>query len=121
MSTHTFGASFELESGPIPGKKMQGKLKCKMLHECSYTIVLELHLRPKYGHILLRCIIVIPICYLSGIMLHLGVIICAKLKVKVSVYFVTNIFCFNLNIVSTKPKHKNENWRLILMHFTFRK
>ena len=42
-------------------------------------------------------------------MLHLGVIICAKLKVKVSVYFVTSMFSFILRIVSTKPKHENEN------------
>ena len=28
---------------------------------------------------------------------------------KVSVYFVTNIFSVILNIVSTKPKHKNED------------
>ena len=40
------------------------------------------------------------------------VIICAKLKVKVSVYFVTRMFSFILNIVSTKPKHKNENRKI---------
>ena len=45
-------------------------------------------------------------------MLHLGVIICAKMKVKVSVYFVINIFSFILNIVSTKAKHKNENRKI---------
>ena len=42
-------------------------------------------------------------------MLYLGVIICAKLKVKIFVYFVTSMFSFILNIVSIKLKHKNEN------------
>ena len=45
-------------------------------------------------------------------MLHLRVIICTMLKVKVSVYFVTSMFSFILNIVSTKPKHKNENRKI---------
>ena len=45
-------------------------------------------------------------------MLHLGVIICTKLKVKISVYFVTNIFSFILNIILTKPKHKTENRKI---------
>ena len=44
-------------------------------------------------------------------MLHLVVIICAKLKVKVSVYFVTCLDS-SLNIVSIKPKHKNENKKI---------
>ena len=42
-------------------------------------------------------------------MLHLGVMIWAQLKVKVSVYFVTSMFSFILNIVSTKQKHKKYN------------
>ena len=41
-------------------------------------------------------------------MLHLWVIICAKLKVKKSVYFVTIMYSFILNSDSTKPKHTNE-------------
>ena len=45
-------------------------------------------------------------------MLHLGVVICTKLKVKVSVYFITSMFIFILNIVSTKPKHKNKNRKI---------
>ena len=45
-------------------------------------------------------------------MLHIGVIICAKLKVKVSVNFVINMFNFILNIVSTKPNHKNDNRKI---------
>ena len=45
-------------------------------------------------------------------MLHLGVIICANLKVKISVCFAINMFSFILNIVSTKPKHKHENRKI---------
>ena len=45
-------------------------------------------------------------------MVLLGVLICAKLKVKISVYFVTSMFSFILNIVSTKLKHKNENRKI---------
>ena len=44
---------------------------------------------------------------------HLGVIILyAKMKVKISVYFVTILFSFILNIVSTKPTLKNENRKI---------
>ena len=35
-----------------------------------------------------------------------------KLKVKIPVYFVTNMFSFMLNIVSTKPKQKYENGKI---------
>ena len=45
-------------------------------------------------------------------MLHLEVIIYTKLTVKVSVYFVTSMFSFILNIVSKKPKHKNDNRKI---------
>ena len=45
-------------------------------------------------------------------MLHLRVIICAKLKVKVFVYFMTSMFSFILNIVSTKPKQKMKNRKI---------
>ena len=45
-------------------------------------------------------------------MFHLGVIICAKVKVKESVYFTTSMFSFILNIVSPKPEHKNENRKI---------
>ena len=34
---------------------------------------------------------------------------CAKLKIKIFVYFVTNVFSFILNIVSTNLHHENEN------------
>ena len=34
---------------------------------------------------------------------------CAKLKIKISVYFVTSVFSFSLNIVSTNLWHENEN------------
>ena len=47
-------------------------------------------------------------------MFHLGLIVCAKLKVKVSVNFVTSLISFILNIVSAKLYHKNEN-----RHFDF--
>ena len=45
-------------------------------------------------------------------MLHVGVIICAKLNVKVSVNFVINMFGFIINFVSTKQKHKKENGKI---------
>ena len=45
-------------------------------------------------------------------MLQMGIIICAKLKVKLSVYFVPSMFSFIANIVSTKPKNKNENRKI---------
>ena len=45
-------------------------------------------------------------------MFHLVVIRCAKLKVKISVYFVISMFSFILNIVSIKPEHKNENRKI---------
>ena len=45
---------------------------------------------------------------LMWLMLHSRLIVCAKLKVKVSVYFVTFLFIFILNIVSTKLWHKIE-------------
>ena len=32
-----------------------------------------------------------------------------KLKFKISVHFVTSVFSFILNIVSTNPHHDNEN------------
>ena len=35
--------------------------------------------------------------------------ICARLKIKTSVYFVTSLFNFILNIVSTNLQHENEN------------
>ena len=52
------------------------------------------------------------VCSNIKVMLHLRVIMCANLKVKISVYFVTNMFSFILNIVSTKPKHKYENRKI---------
>ena len=36
--------------------------------------------------------------FTSATMRHLGIIVCAKLKVKISVYFVTNVFNSILNI-----------------------
>ena len=43
-------------------------------------------------------------------MLHFTrIIICVNLKAGISVYFVTNMFSFILNIVPTKLKHKYEN------------
>ena len=50
-------------------------------------------------------------------MLNLGVIICAKLLVKISVYFITSMFSFTFNIVSIKPKHKNEKRKVDLDAF----
>ena len=41
-------------------------------------------------------------------MLHLVVIICAKLKFKISLYFVTSMS----RLIFTKPKHKNENRKI---------
>ena len=45
----------------------------------------------------------------------------AKLKIKVSVYFVTRMFSFIFNIVSTQIKHKNENRRIDFDTLNFRK
>ena len=42
-------------------------------------------------------------------------------KVKVSVYFVTSLFDFTLNIASTKLWHKKENRRIDFMHLTLTK
>ena len=54
-------------------------------------------------------------------MLGLAVTICAKLKVKRSIYFVKNMFSVILHIFSTKLKHKNEARKVKSMNFTFRK
>ena len=35
--------------------------------------------------------------------------VCAELKIEISVYFVTSVFSFILNIVSTNQYHENEN------------
>ena len=42
----------------------------------------------------------------------IGLTVYVKLKVKVSIYFVTSMFSFILNTVSTKLLHKNENRRI---------
>ena len=39
----------------------------------------------------------------STIMFHLGLMVCEKLKIKISVYFITSAFSFIVNIVSTNP------------------
>ena len=47
--------------------------------------------------------------------------ICAKLKVKISVYFVIRVFSFILNIVSTNTWHENENKHMDTNTFDFQK
>ena len=55
----------------------------------------------------------------SEIIHHLGLIEYVKLKVKVSVYFVSNVFSFILNIETCSIKMKTDG--LNLMHLTIRK
>ena len=52
-------------------------------------------------------------------MLHIGFIVSTKLKVKVSVYLVTDVFSFIFSLVSTKLQHKNENRRSDFDAFAF--
>ena len=57
----------------------------------------------------------------SDIMLHLGLKVCTKLKVKVPVYFVTSMFSFILVLFQQNCSIKIKIDRLILMHLAFRK
>ena len=45
--------------------------------------------------------------------------ICAKLIIKISIYFVTNVFSFLKNIVSTNLQHKNKNKQIDTDAFDF--
>ena len=51
---------------------------------------------------------------------HLELIVSVKLKVKLSVYFVTSVLIFSFNIVSTKLQHKNENRPIYFDAFDFK-
>ena len=54
-------------------------------------------------------------------MLHLGLIVCEKWKVKVSVYFEPTVFSFILKFVSTKRLHKMYNKQIDFDAFDLQK
>ena len=47
--------------------------------------------------------------------------ICEKLKIKISVYIVTSVFSFILNIFPTNLKHENENKQMDINTFVLQR